>query len=423
VSGAEAVHPAPTKAQFERVGRGPRRVTRWDRSPEPRDWRFVVGWLGRILIVLGLLMFLFVAYQLWGTGIETARAQNRLEDRFEQLIADVPEPTTPAVTVPTPASPPTTVAATPTTTIPATTVADATHPDTTVPATTAPEAVPGEDQGLPPVESGEPLALLEIPTIDVSMIVVPGVTHNDLKAGPGHFPDTPLPGQLGNSAIAGHRTTYKAPFGDLDQLAIGDTIEITMLNRQHYTYVVTGSEVVRPNEYRVISDSDPTRATLTLITCTPKGTSTHRLVVYAELDTTTSGPVGEPTYYDPDYEPAADIDTAEPTLPGDEPVTTTPTSDATPTPGDPGDGAGTGFLDAPVSQQSDAFSEGWFHDSAAWPQIILWGLALAVITTGGWWVARFFKREWAGCLAGAVPFVACLYFFFQNVNRLLPPGL
>ena len=61
----------------------------------------VLGAIGRTCITAGVLILLFVAYQLWGTGIETARAQNRLEDRFEQLLADVPEPTTPAVTVPT----------------------------------------------------------------------------------------------------------------------------------------------------------------------------------------------------------------------------------------------------------------------------------------------------------------------------------
>src|SRR5690606_17335988 len=139
VSGAEAVNPAPTTAEFVRVGRGPRRVTRWDRPPDPHDWRFFVGWLGRILIVLGLLMFLFVAYQLWGTGIETARAQNRPEDRFEQLLADAPEP----AAVPPTGVPPATVIPTPPTSAPEPTTPPTTDAATTsVPAATTPTAPP-----------------------------------------------------------------------------------------------------------------------------------------------------------------------------------------------------------------------------------------------------------------------------------------
>src|SRR5215207_9989485 len=67
-------------------------VSKWDRPPEPKDWRYFVGGAGKVLIALGLLMFGFVAYQLWGTGIETARAQNRLESNFEERLAELPRP-------------------------------------------------------------------------------------------------------------------------------------------------------------------------------------------------------------------------------------------------------------------------------------------------------------------------------------------
>ena len=73
----------------EATGVPPKRVSKWDRPPEPHDWRFFVGGLGKILIAIGLLMFGFVAYQLWGTGIETARAQNHLENEFDELVAAV----------------------------------------------------------------------------------------------------------------------------------------------------------------------------------------------------------------------------------------------------------------------------------------------------------------------------------------------
>lgn len=415
------------EAGFRRVGRGPARRTRWDRPPEPRDWRFFVGWLGRTLIALGVLVFLFVAYQLWGTGLETARAQGRLEDEFATLVADVsdrPSTTTAPATAPPPTVPETTVATTPGSTLPDATVPASTVP-ATAPATTAPEVVPVDEQFVPDLEHGDPFARLVIPRIGLDMIVVPGVGHDDLKLGPGYFLDTPLPGRLGNTAIAGHRTTYKAPFGDLDEMVPGDDIEITMLDGQRFVYVVTGAEVVAPSEYRVISDFDPTKATLTLITCTPKTTSSHRLVVYAELDPARSGAVGEAAYLDLEDEPTD-------TLPGDAPDATSPVSGDVPgdsvpgeTPGSvptPSDPAPDGPA-APDRQPTDAFSGGWFSDSTAWPHIVLWGLALAAVGVGGWWLARFYKREWLGCLAAFVPFVVCLYFFYQNVNRLLPPGL
>ncbi len=162
------------------------------------DWRTVVGGIGRTLIGAGLLLLAFVAYQLWGTGLQTARAQERLEREFaEQLAAatTVPPPTT---RPPTPAPP----------------VAPTTAPPTTV-------AVPLE------IREGDAIARLEIPRIGVDDIVVAGVQVADLRKGPGHYPDTPLPGQQGNAAIAGHRTTYGAPFFRVDELEPGDEIAVT----------------------------------------------------------------------------------------------------------------------------------------------------------------------------------------------------
>ena len=65
-----------------------RRPSRFDRPKEPHDWRWVVGGIGRVLISTGILMFGFVAYQLWGTALETAAAQNRLEDDFTEMVAE-----------------------------------------------------------------------------------------------------------------------------------------------------------------------------------------------------------------------------------------------------------------------------------------------------------------------------------------------
>ena len=67
--------------------RGRERIPYFERPKHPRDWRFWVGGLGKVLITLGLLMFGFVAYQLWGTGLQTAQAQNRLDDDWADQLA------------------------------------------------------------------------------------------------------------------------------------------------------------------------------------------------------------------------------------------------------------------------------------------------------------------------------------------------
>ena len=105
-----------------------------------------------------------------------------------------------------------------------------------------------------------------------------GVQTADLKKGPGHYPDTPLPGQLGNAAIAGHRTTYGQPFYRIDQLQPGDEISSRRVQGR-FVYAVTGSEIVCPSHSHVITTTDPTIATLTLTSCT-RGTrpsSAYRL--------------------------------------------------------------------------------------------------------------------------------------------------
>jgi sortase A len=469
----------PTQQQARRK----QRVTRWDRPPEPHDWRFFVGHLGRILIVTGLMMFLFVAYQLWGTGIETSRAQNKLDDQFQVLVAaesvaDIERPpnivTDDGVVV----DPTSTGAAFQALPLPSQTIedigedivddiGDATADDADVDSGAEPPnaatpyetIVPAAEQNLPPYVRGDVLGRIEIPNIGVDFLFVPGVSHEDLKAGVGHFPDTPLPGQLGNSALAGHRTTYKAPFGNLDKVNTGEDIVITLPGAT-YTYVVTGTTVVDPSDYWVISNSDPNLATLTLITCTPKRTSAQRLVVFAELDPTRSGPVGQATLPQlddpqagvlPDEPPVADTVATAPstsapstTANASAPVTTIDRADRAPattsTPAGVAVGEATPATTAvtaapettsvagPTDDRSgptegDAFSGGWFDDTAAWPHIVGWGALLAMIAIGANRISRKTRHDSIGILAGIVPFTVCLYFFFENVNRLLPPGL
>ena len=89
-------------SDVEAAATRPKRVRKFDRPRPPHDWRWWVGGVGKTLIATGLLLFGFVAYQLWGTGIETARAQNSLENEFEELLAGTP-PTTAAPVATTPA--------------------------------------------------------------------------------------------------------------------------------------------------------------------------------------------------------------------------------------------------------------------------------------------------------------------------------
>lgn len=430
----------------------------------PRDWRWIVGGAGKALIALGLLMFGFVGYQLWGTGIETELAQQRLEDDFDELLAAVDadeftsvaaarsiDPTTGATSTPERPDP----AAQSNEADEAVDIADPDNPelatvaiDATAPAIAA--AVPVTEQRFPALTNGSALAKLEIPAIGVDDIVVAGIDVSDLKKGPGHFPDTPLPGQLGNVAIAGHRTTYGAPFFDVDQLVPGDEMIVTTLDGR-YVYEVTGTQIVSPSDYEVISTSDPTRAQLTLVSCDPKFTALNRIIVQATLDVERSGAVGAPllnygretptsptvaqserTAVESPAEVVDDDDSAAGPAdadPLDEAVSDRPQSGAV----DGGDSTGslldrsTSATPEPTADTADglaeAFGQGWFSDPSANAHVGAWGLLLSIVSLAAWWLSRRFGRNLVGAAAGIGPFILVLYFFYQNVNRLLPPGL
>ena len=399
-----------------------RRLRKWDRE-HPHDWRYFVGMAGRVLIAIGLLLFGFVAYQLWGTGIETARAQRQLEDEFEAMLAEAPTTTEPA---------PTTTGAPPTSAPLTSEPSSSQPPVTTTPPTTTAPAV---DQIIPEITTGDAIARLEIPEIGVDDIVVAGVSVADLKKGPGHFPDTPLPGQLGNSAIAGHRTTYGQPFRNVDDLVEGDEIVVTTVAGR-FVYTVTGWTIVEADDYWVVGTTDPTVASLTLTSCHPVWEASQRIVVSAVLDAERSSQVGNPTFYAAEVAEELPGEAATDTLPASStPVVTEPadtatsTPDATDTPGTtepdtsepiPADDATPPALSGATE---DAFAHGWFDDDGAFAQVALWGTALILIAVGSYLLSKRFKRDLVGFAVGVIPFAVALFFFFQNVNRLLPPSL
>ncbi|MFP5256421.1 MAG: class E sortase [Acidimicrobiia bacterium] len=129
---------------------------------------------------------------------------------------------------------------------------------------------------------GDSLTRIVIPDIDVDVVVVEGVTASALRAGAGHYPNTPLPCEIGNVAIAGHRTTYGRPFHNVDLLAPGS--EITLKTPVgSCTYEVTQEPfVVAPDQTEVVANT-PDEATLTLTTCHPKGSARQRLIIKATL--------------------------------------------------------------------------------------------------------------------------------------------
>jgi len=130
-----------------------------------------------------------------------------------------------------------------------------------------------------PMPSGA-VALLAIPDIDLKAYVGEGTGEDVLANGPGHYEETPLPGDHGNSAIAGHRTMHGHPFRRLDELDEGDRI-VTYTTKRKATYRVTEVKNVDPGDVSVIEPTEDDRLTLT--TCTPVGSARQRLVVVARL--------------------------------------------------------------------------------------------------------------------------------------------
>lgn len=354
------------------------KIPYWDRPKPRRDLHWFLGRLGGSLIVFGILIFLFVGYQLWGTGIEAAQSQDRLEDQFGDIAQTTTSP-----------------------------------PDGTIDPEPAPDPVV--------VRNGDAMAILEMPTLGVTKYVVAGVETADLKKGPGHYPYTPFPGELGNAAIAGHRTTYGEPFRQLDELAPGDPIIVTDLLGRRFVYLVTEQRIVQPEDSWVVDTLDPTVATLTLTTCHPEFSARQRLIVFASLDTTQSTPAETPAaVYAADVGLTSGLDDLDTST--TEPVDTTnePTSTVVATT-EPDAGAAPG--DSGTRPSDDVFDKGWFSDSDAYPHVVGWILLEVLIVLGAWQVAKRFRNRAVGAAVGALPFLVTLYFVFQNVNRLLPPNL
>jgi sortase A len=292
--------------------------------------RQVVRGTGKTLIASGVLILLFVAYQLWGTGLHEARSQNALEGEF--------------------------LAHTAVTTVPPG------QPVDTAPPTTVPPLI------------GDAIAHIVIPKANVDKIVVEGVGVEDLKKGPGHYPGTPLPGEPGNAAIAGHRTTYGAPFYDLSNLEPGDPITVTTRVGE-FRYEVVQSQVVSPEAVEVLDPTEDNRLTLT--TCNPRYSAAERLIVSAKLVTA--------------------------------PVTPPPPPE--------------GSVQPPTTQLAAEGLAGLSGQSAARGPAVGWGILCAAVWLATWWLSRLWHRGWLAYLIGTPIFLGVLFVFFENFARLLPSNI
>jgi LPXTG-site transpeptidase (sortase) family protein len=196
------------------------------------DWRTPVRWFG-LLCLMGAAFFGgYAAWLLWGTGLETQRAQDGLRPGIEQQIA---------------------------------------HPH-------PPPAHGAGTHVLP----GDAYAVIQIPRIDLDMVVVQGTDYASLKEGPGHYLDTADPWDgSGRVGIAGHRTTYLHPFFDLDQVQVGETIRL-LTAYGTYAYTVTANYVL-PEATAGVVLKQTEQPTLVLTTCNPKFGSSQRLIVEADL--------------------------------------------------------------------------------------------------------------------------------------------
>lgn len=128
--------------------------------------------------------------------------------------------------------------------------------------------------------AGDPLGRIVLPSLEDSYVVVEGTDRDALRKGPGHYPDTPLPGQRGTVAVAGHRTTYLAPFSSIDRLRRGDDIELAMPYGR-FAYRVEQTRIVDPRAVWVKRRTDHDR--LILSACHPRYSAAQRIVVFARL--------------------------------------------------------------------------------------------------------------------------------------------
>ncbi len=389
--------------------------------------------VGAGLLTLGVLVVLFVAYDLWGTAIAEHHSQSTLARQFRTEVAQASRaagrPASRAGTGHRPSG-----------------VAGASGPG----AKSAASGARGGRSGtghvavatrrgptvlVPP--AGGAIDHIVIPAIGVERYVVQGVAEADLQMGPGHYPGTPLPGQRGNVGIAGHRTTFGAPFFELNALRPGDFVYLTDTSRTTWVYRVQRQWVVAPTDVGVLNPTPGSELTLT--TCNPRFEATSRLVVRAALagrlapgahlapglPVAAAGSPGASAAANRSHPRATSTST---------PVTTgAPAGGAASSPGHTGGSTHDPVVSLPAAAGPSPLVEASGAKSVAastagawsWVGAAAWGLlALAVWVTARVLGAR--RRRWgkaAVLVPGAAVALVPVWFVFENLVRLLPANL
>jgi len=406
--------------------------------------RPILSKVGEGFVTIGVVIFLFVAFQLWGTGFQEQKSQNQLADQLDEILSAVAADAPVVV-----ATSPVIGEVTPTTEAPADSqiVTTSGGPGADVggsvnvglgapadlDAPVRPESPDPELLAAFFPADGAALARLEIPAIELDKVTVRGVGVADLRKGPGHYPNTAQPGLEGNVGIAGHRTTYGAPFGRIDELSPGDEIVLTgtqgrSVYRVSDPRVAFSSDderilefgdgyiIVDPSAVWVLDDFGDSRVTLTA--CNPKYSARQRIIVTAEL---VAEPAVLPDWVLDEKARRSEVLVADPGDSGQAPVAVTVAVSDTTVPelvlSDPGD-------------VSDATNEDWFvaqgldGDQTAIPGAVLWMLAALLSWVGGGIIARrLAERKVAFIayrLAGLIPTLAFRWFSFQLIDRALP---
>lgn len=234
----------------------PSRVER--RSPKWSWGHFLLTTLGELLIIAGLFIGGYVAWQLWWTSVAVS---SEVTTRIRTFQSDNPVPEVAGFPTERTDAPP-------------------------------PVPVPGH---------GEIFGVLHVPKWNWMQIPIgQGTTPDVLDSGDaGHYVDTQMPGEIGNFAIAGHRRTYGNNFRRVDILEVGDPLVVETADA-YLIYTVTGKEIVLPEQYQVIlpvpnePGVEPTRRLMTMTTCHPEFGSSERYIVYSEMQYWTAKEEGKP---------------------------------------------------------------------------------------------------------------------------------
>lgn len=208
---------------------------------------------GELMITAGLILLLFAGYEIWGKSIIVNQHQHDLDSQLTQQWSQ-------------------------------------------------PTDNPTVNTGAAPVKPVEPppgdsIARMYIPRLAKHWVVVEGVSQSDIAYAPGHYPQTAMPGEVGNFSVAGHRTP--AIWWDLDKVKVGDLV-IVQTKTTYFIYQVTSTEIVKPTAIEVVAPvpdqpgATPTKAMLTLTTCNPKWDNYQRLIVHAQLMTSQPASQGAP---------------------------------------------------------------------------------------------------------------------------------